>query len=242
MVQRIPQHRQAYIGIQATSWATIFGPPSVLRKLVASSTALRNSNVVMLPALGPAHAPHLRSPDLEYMIGKARFLEKRVKSNYQLISGSTNRPMVGPNLKQLLQHILEDIFQHTANPERVFEAGISFLNREQDTSLFVLGNTSYLPSFKRTLQKKRVKVAIKSNSSTQERLENHVVSESVAIVGMSGRFPGSDTVGELWASIMERKEFHKKVRFTRSKATCSLVDGYLLINLDSLGSIRRGQF
>jgi Beta-ketoacyl synthase, N-terminal domain len=168
---------------------------------------------MMLPALGPAHAPHLRSPDLEYMIGNSRILEKTVKRNYQLISGSTNRSMVGPNLKNLLKNILEDIFQHTAKPERVFEAGISLLNKEHETSLFVLGNTSYLPSFKRTLQKKRVKVVIKSNSSTQESLESHVQSESVAIVGMSGRFPGSDSVEELWASIMERKEFHKKVMF-----------------------------
>jgi Beta-ketoacyl synthase, N-terminal domain len=176
---------------------------------------------MMLPALGPAHAPHLRCPDLEYIIGKALFLEKTVKPSYQLISGSTNRPMVATNLKNLLERILEDIFQHTAYPERVFEGGISFLNRDQNTSLFVLGNTSYLPSFKRTLQKKRIKVVIKSNSVTQEDLENHIESESVAIVGMSGRFPGSDTVEELWASIMERKEFHTKVRLTGSKAICS---------------------
>jgi hypothetical protein len=87
-----------------------------------------------------------------------------------------------------------------------------------------------------------VKVVTKSNSSTQENLESHIGSESVAIVGMSGRFPGSDTVEELWASIMERKEFHKKVRFTVLKAICSLFDRHLLINLDTLGSIRHGQF
>jgi hypothetical protein len=31
---------------------------------------------------------------------------------------------------------------------------------------------------------------------------------------MSGRFPGSDSIEELWTSIMERKEFHKKVKTT----------------------------
>lgn len=212
-VQAIPTYKQAYIGIQATSWASVFGPPSVLERLIASSTVLRNSHIVMIPTIGPVHAAHLAGPNLEYMIGETHLLKKTIKSNYHLISGSTNRPIIVPNLRNLLQHILEDIFQHSTNPERVFEAGISLLNRNQKTSLFVLGNTSYLPSFKRMLQKERLKVGLESNIPTQESSESHVGHESIAIVGMSGRFPGSDTVEGLWRSIMEQKEFHKKVRF-----------------------------
>lgn len=213
-VQAIPTYKQAYIGIQATSWASIFGPPSVLERLIASSTVLRNSLVVMVPTIGPVHAAHLASPNFEYMIGETHLLRKTIKSNYHVISGSTNRPIIVPNLRNLLQHILEDIFQHSTNPERVFEAGISLLNRNQKTSLFVLGNTSYLPSFKRMLQKERLRVGLESSIPTQESSESHVGHESIAIVGMSGRFPGSDTVEGLWRGIMEQKEFHKKVRST----------------------------
>lgn len=164
-----------------------------------------------LPAFGPVHAAHLGSPNFEYMIGETHLLEKSIKSNYKLISGSTYRPLVGPSLRNLLRHCLEDIFQHFTNPEHVFEAGISLLNTQQETSLFTLGNTSYLPSFKRMLQRKRLKVAVKTQISTQEIFGGRVGSDSIAIVGMSGRFPGSDTVEELWTSIMERKEFHTKV-------------------------------
>jgi hypothetical protein len=201
-----------------------------LEKLIASSTALKNSHTVKLPAFGPVHAAHLGSPDFKYMIGETYLLEKRVKPNYQLISGSTNRPLVGPILRNLLQHCLEDIFQHCTNPELVFQAGISLLKREQETSLFTLGTTSYLPSFKRMLQRKRLKVAIKP----QETFQSHVGSDSIAIVGMSGRFPGSDTVEELWASIMERKEFHKKVRSTELRGMYCLVGGHRLTPPDSL--------
>ncbi|KAG0645604.1 Polyketide synthase [Hyphodiscus hymeniophilus] len=209
--QKIPIYKQAYIGIQATSWVSVFGPPSVLERLIDSSTVLRNSHVVMVPTIGPVHAAHLAGPNLEYMIGETPLLTKKIKSNYYLISGSTNRPIVVPSLRNLLHHILEDIFQHSTNPDRVFEAGISLLNRGQKTSLFVLGNTSYVPSFKRMLQKERLKVGLESNVPTQEKSENHVRHESIAIVGMSGRFPGSDTVEGLWKSIMEQEEHHQKI-------------------------------
>jgi hypothetical protein len=215
-VQAIPQHRQAYIAIQATSWATVFGPPSVLKQLVDSSRALKKSEVMMQPAaFGAIHAPHLTLPNLEYMIGESRILEKKIKTNYRLMSGSKYRPMLCSNLRNLLHEALEEIFQHGTNPERFFEAGISLLDRDQEISLFALGYTSYLVNLKRTLQRKRFKVAVRSNSSTQENVNSHDGSESVAIIGMSGRFPGSDSVEELWTSIMERREFHKKVRDTQ---------------------------
>jgi hypothetical protein len=214
-VQAIPQHRQAYIAIQATSWATVFGPPSVLKQLVDSSRALRKSEVMTQPAaFGAIHAAHLTLPNLEYMIGESPILEKRIKINYRLISGSKYRPMLCSNLRNLLQEILEEIFQHGTNPERLFEAGISLLDRDQEASLFALGYTPYLVNLKRTLRRKRFKVAVRSNNSAQENFNSYDGSGSVAIIGMSGRFPGSNSIEELWASIMERKEFHQKVKDT----------------------------
>jgi hypothetical protein len=165
-------------------------------------------------AFGAIHAAHLTLPNLEYMIGKSPILEKKAKTNYRLMSGSKYRPMLCSNLRNLLQEILEEIFQHGTNPEQLFEAGISLLDRDQETSLFALGYTPYLVNLKRTLQRKRFKVAVRSNSSAQDNFDSYNGSESVAIIGMSGRFPGSDCVEELWTSIMERREFHKKVKFT----------------------------
>lgn len=213
LLQAVPRHRQAYIAMQGTFWATVYGPPSVLNKLIDSSSALKQSEIAMLPAaFGLTHAAHLILPNLGDMIGESPILEKRMKTDYKLISGSNYRPILCSNLRHLLREVLEDIFQHSTNPEHLFEVGISFLDRNQETSLFVLGNTSFLVYLKRTLQRKHFKVAVRSNSSTQENFISRDGSESVAIIGMSGRFPGSDSTEELWTSIMERKEFHQKVR------------------------------
>jgi hypothetical protein len=181
-----------------------------LKKLIDSSVALKNSQVVMIPAFGPVHAPHLKVPDLQYIMGESPLLDKMIKANYKVISGSKNRPMTCPNLRRLVQQSLEDIFQYRTNPERVFKAGLSLLHRDQEIHLFVLGNTSYLPSFKHMLQKERLRVISESNDPSEENIEGHIMSQSIAIVGMSGRFPGSDTVEELWTSIMEQNEYHKK--------------------------------
>lgn len=35
--------------------------------------------------------------------------------------------------------------------------------------------------------------------------------EHIAIVGMSGRFPGSESIAEFWQSLLDQKEFHSKV-------------------------------
>lgn len=194
----------------------------------------------MLPAYGAVHASHLIFPNLEYVIGETTLLEKKLKPNYKIISGSKNRPMMGLNLRKLLQESFEDIFQHSTNPDRVFEAGTSLLNRDQEISLFVLGNTSYLPSLRRTLKKKGFIVTLNSNSVSQDSFESHVGSESIAIIGMSGRFPGSDTIEELWKSIMQQKECHRKVRlpglkkalfFWLTDMSCTEPSRFLLIDL-----------
>ena len=198
--------------MRGTLWATVYGPPSVLKGLIDSSNALK-SDVMMLPAaFGLSHAPHLMPPNLQEIIGENHVLEKRMKTNYKLISGHNYTPIPSSNLRKLLQVVLEDICQHPTSPEDVFEAGISFLDTGLGTSLYVLGNTTFLTYFKRTLQRKGLKVVMKSNGSIQENLNSLDGAESVAVVGMSGRFPGSDTVQELWKSIMEQKEFHRKVR------------------------------
>ena len=36
--------------------------------------------------------------------------------------------------------------------------------------------------------------------------------DNIAIVGMSGRFPGSESVGEFWQSLLDQKAFHTQVR------------------------------
>ena len=133
-----------------------------------------------------------------------------MKPNFKVISGSKYRPIVASNLREFLQEILQDIFQNRTNPDRLFEDGASFLEKGKEISLIMLGSTSYLVLLRRTLHARGFKVALKTNPPTLQNSEIRGGSGSVAIIGMSGRFPGSDSVQELWESIMRRDELHRK--------------------------------
>lgn len=165
----------------------------------------------MVPTIGPVHASHLTAPDFDYIMGDTKLLDKEIKSNYHLISGTTNRSIPGRNLRILVKQALKDIFQHSISPEKVFEAGISILDRNRETSLFVLGQTSYLPFLRRFMRKEKLKIDLKINNTLPVQIDVHARQEGIAIVGMSGRFPGSDSIEGMWESILERQEFHKKV-------------------------------
>lgn len=212
----IPQHRQAYIAISAKTWATVFGPPSVLQGIISTSTALKQSDVTILPAFGAVHAGHLVAPDLDQIIGDSPFMKRLMKPNFKVISGSKYRPIDAFDLREFLQETLLDIFQNSTNPDRMFEVGTSFLDKDKEISLFMLGSTSYLVLLRRILHSQGcLKVSLRTNPPILQRSETRGGSGSVAIIGMSGRFPGSDSVEELWESIMRRDELHRKAS-TRS--------------------------
>jgi hypothetical protein len=97
-----------------------------------------------------------------------------------------------------------------------------------------------------TIRTKEVRRALKDNGILTELIETPNVpplpgmelragSGAVAIVGMSGRFPGSDDVTQFWESLLAGKDFHKKVRLflraTEYKVTDSDITG-------SRGSVR----
>ena len=183
----------------------------MLKGLVESSEALRKSDVTVLPLFGAVHAPHLVLPDITDLMGESPCLDKSIKSNFKLISGSKYTPLHCSDLRELMQECLMDIFQCPLNLTRLFKTTGSVLDKSKQTSLLIPGATSYQPLLRRALQAQRFSVTLNTNAPTQPTSEMRGGSESVAIVGMSGRFPGSDSVDGLWETIMAREEFHRKV-------------------------------
>lgn len=183
----------------------------MLRRLLETSKALKHSEITVLPAFGAVHAGHLACPDFDQIIGETSILDKRIKENYKLISGSNYEPFECSTLRDLLPEILLDIFQNSTDPSQLFEACGSHLDKSREVSLFMLGATSYLVLLRRSLHGQGFHVKLHSNSPSLPNSERLSKSRSVAIVGMSGTFPGSMDVDKLWESLMTRQEFHQKV-------------------------------
>ncbi|KAK8074379.1 Bcpks15 [Apiospora hydei] len=209
--QSIPRHRRAYIAMSTPTWATIFGPPSVLEKLRETSGALQKGDTATLPAFGAVHAAHLTAPDFGELVGENHSLNKSIKPGYKLLSGSKYAPFAGSTLRDLLPQIMLDIFQNATDPARVFDVAGSLLQKGKPISLYMLGATSYLVLLRRSLHLQRFEVALKTNPPTHEIADLRGGSGSVAIVGMSGQFPGASNVDEMWEVLMQRHELHQKV-------------------------------
>jgi hypothetical protein len=105
-----------------------------------------------------------------------------------------------------------DIFQNETNPARVFEVAGSYLRKGGSPSLYMLGATSYLVLLRRSLHAQGFEVNLKTNPPSLQTAELRGGSGSVAVVGMSGQFPGASSVDEMWDVLMRREELHQKVR------------------------------
>lgn len=200
------------MAISTPTWATVFGPPSVLKKLLETSATLSKSDITILPAFGAVHAGHLAAPEFDELVTASPLLNKSIKPSYKLLSGSKYVPFTGSTLKDLLPQIMLDIFQNSTNPARLFEVGGSYLHKGKDISLYMLGATSYLVLLRRSLHAKGFEVALKTNAPSLQTSELRGGSRSVAIIGMSGQFPGAASVDEMWEILMRREELHRKVK------------------------------
>jgi hypothetical protein len=166
-----------------------------------------------MAAFGAVHAGHLALPDLDEIIGQLEnaILNKSIKPNCKFMPGSRYIPLTPSNLRDLLQEILRDIFQRGTNPARLFDAAGSFLRKRKEISLYMLGNTGYLLLLRKALQTQGFKVAVLTSAPSPQTSQIRGGSGSVAIVGMSGYFPGSENIDEMWDTIMRKEEFHRKV-------------------------------
>nr|A0A455M7S4.1 RecName: Full=Non-reducing polyketide synthase atnG; Short=NR-PKS atnG; AltName: Full=Arthripenoid biosynthesis cluster protein G [Arthrinium sp.]AYO60880.1 NR-PKS AtnG [Arthrinium sp.] len=216
--QSIPRHRRAWIAVSTPTWATVFGPPSVLSKLRETSITLKKSDAAELPAFGAVHAAHLVAPNFGDLVGESPLLNRPLKTGYKLLSGSKYAPYNATTLKDLLPQIMLDIFQNETNPARVFDVGGSYLRKGGPISLYMLGATSYLVLLRRSLHTQKFEVNLKTNPPSLQNSELRGGSGSVAVIGMSGQFPGAASVDELWDVLMRREERHRKIPIERFNA------------------------
>jgi hypothetical protein len=157
------------------------------------------------------HAGHLAAPEFEELVPESPLLDKSIKPGYKLISGSKYAPFVGSTLRDLLPQIMLDIFQNSTNPARLFDTCGSYLRKRENISLIVLGATSYLVLLRRSLHTQKFEVTLKTSAPGLPKTELRGGSGSVAIIGMSGQFPGASSVDEMWDILMRREEHHRKV-------------------------------
>lgn len=209
----------------------ISGPPSILDDLTRSPV-FKGLKVQRAPIHGPYHAPHLYSPDQAADIAaSARDLKIEAFARQSVIFSGDGHVTEGPDFGACITAAVEQILRRPICWDSILGQLLEHLKNTQQASLEVttIGTKAEHAVFN-ALQRSEIGAYIHStpNESNSTELPHHQELDGgrrkLAIVGISGRFPGADDVEAFWKLLEEGLDVHKPVPELRWPAE-SHVDG-----------------
>ena len=161
---------------------------------------------------GPIHTKHAPKIDIDKILGKSPLLSHPIDhAKARMFSPSSCKEYSHLTLGDLLGEILEDIAHNIFRVTDAIHACISTLTVTKDVSVSVMGPTNHLAAVKMALQANGIEYQVRSPVLTPQKENSRGGSDLIAIVGMAGRFPGSDTVDGFWEDLMAGKCHIKEV-------------------------------
>ena len=211
----LPTIHKVAIGVQTRSWLTLVGPATSLKRLVEFSPELRLASNIPSDAGVPAHAPFMPGVDAEEVVGHSPLLDRPLDwEKVVMVSPSGDcLPRQFGTLRELLCDIFEDILQRPLPVDKAIESSIAGLPQNAMVSVHEVGITSHMPMVQRTLTAAGLSYDVvpayrpppPGSSLTRG------MSDLIAVVGMAGRFPGSENIDQFWEELMGGTCHIKKV-------------------------------
>ena len=168
---------------------------------------------VKLPITAAFHARHLGSPDAKKIVGSSSLLEADLKKNAHIMSTGSGKPFVAGSLRDLLHQVIDDVLKIPLYWTRTVQTVISTL-ATAEVSLTSFGPTNVVKSLRRGLEAAGIKVTETGETVPSVSGNTRGGSGHIAIVGMSGRFPGGADLEEFWKEVLEKgQDMHSKVIF-----------------------------
>ena len=218
----IPTSKQAYISAESDSTATLSGPPSTLVSLFSSSDSFRKARRIKLPITAAFHAPHLRLPDVEKIIGSLSHSDEYpLKNDVVIVSTRSGKPITAQSLGDALQHIILDILREPMRWSRVVEEMINSL-KDQGAILTSAGPVRAADGLRQRMASAGIEVLKSTEMQPQRELRTKPRSNDIAIIGYAARLPESETLEEAWKILEDGRDVHKKASSKRSGGSCDL--------------------
>lgn len=175
-----------------------------------SSKLLVGCRKHQVPIFAAFHAEHLGSLDIENIVGNLHLLEPELPEGSHMISTSSCVQYSTKRIRELLTLAVEDILRLPLHTKKAIDSAISSL-AGNEVNFTVFGPTNAEASLRQSL--KMAGKLIVDNEEVPDGKGPSNGSRDIAIVGMSGKFPGSGNLIEFWDILMQSKDLHKKVRF-----------------------------
>lgn len=194
----------------AKGWLTLIGPPSSLKSLWAWSPELDHAAKIPTDTNGPIHTTHMPKIDLAKVLGNSPLLGTPISSKAKITSNSSRRVYSHSTLGSLLREMIIDIAHNVLYLSDTLEECVLGLAGKGKVRLTTVGPTGHLPSVQRVLQDKGIEFDMNQHLETNvEKARGGT--DLIAIVGMAGRFPASETIDGFWEGLLAGKDHIKKV-------------------------------
>ena len=235
----IPYQESPYISAIWPEGITVSGPPPILEQLQHHLSLGDNVDLVPVRALGPYHAGHLHHTSALGKILDFDVLEEFQnlvpRSQIHTISLYTGCLYDFPSLKEAYKQVIMEILGR--NQDISIALSGDFLPASRDCNLHDFGPIDQADPYVATICgsnkfSKWLTTVPSTFSCTFKQTK-----ERIAIVGMSGRFPGAHNLDEFSKVLYEGKDMHREVR---TPALCiQVIFDLNTALLDTPGSFRR---
>jgi hypothetical protein len=150
--------------------------------------------------------------DVAKVLGKSRLLCHPIDlAKARMISPGSCVRYQHLTLGSLLEEVVEDIAHNVLYVTESIRGCVSNLDRKSKVKLTMMGPTNHLGSIKHALKTCRIEYQLNQPSVVMSNEMARSGSDLIAIVGMSGRFPGSETVEGFWEDLIAGKCHIKEV-------------------------------
>ena len=135
-----------------------------------------------------------------------------------IVSSSTCECYSADDLRGLLHLMLADIGQNTLRLTDTIQKAVTELRGQDSVDLFVVGPTAHTSMVQDALQSAGMAVNVVRQAAAPAAAAHSTRegSDLIAIVGMSGRFPGGgENLQQIWDLLLQGRDVHEKVRSFR---------------------------
>ncbi|CAA9962122.1 Polyketide synthase PKS1 [Pyrenophora teres f. maculata] len=227
--QRTPTLAHAYISAVSTMALTISGPPATT-KLLLQRDAFAESARVPIPVYAPYHAAHLYSQvDIDRILDKDAIRHLQQFRPLSLVhSASSGQCQTATNTLDLIRTALSEILIEPVRWDSLLSEIVSQVTSASspECSVSAIGATSITNSLASALKNGgQSAVTVRDHTAwvaAEHNSRGHTQNDKIAIVGMSGRFPGAANPEALWDLLEKGLDVHREVPADRfdAKAHC----------------------
>ena len=190
-----------------------------------TSDCFKNSRCLKTHIVGPYHAPHLHN---EAAIKDILFVDDATTKAYltaaepqvPILSAMNGTTYTATTMMGLLEQVVADILINPINFNMILQECVSKMSTVAgDCRVVPIGPTNAASTVVSILQTRtKTKTSLLDHQIGQtlpgRRGTGDIRNSKIAIVGMSGRFPGGSDVEGLWEVLMKGLDMHKEVDAT----------------------------